>query len=248
MLTVIICGTILKAIKGEEKYKGGAVYMYIIRQQWLQDNAIRKWYFLAAILILFGGCSTAVLVSDAPQNQWLSQTIFSRFLVFSLLVPVQILLLLSAFRVRLQDIYVTGSRRIIWKQLEYHLSIALLVTLVPWGVGCLIGMCLNGWGIRLETIVAEALIRYLYLALSCLAILLLVSLCSLASKRIWAFLAGFVLSGISYFLNVNHHFSLFYDFLIDDLGTLLLSRLPILLSIVLFLAVGMQMEIARKDW
>lgn len=77
---------------------------------------------------------------------------------------------------------------------------------------------------------------------------LLVSLCLLASKRIWAFLAGFVLSGISYFLNVNHHFSLFYDFLIDDLGTLLLSRLPILLSIVLFLAVGVQMEIARKDW
>ena len=107
--------------------------MYIIRQQWLQDNAIRKWYFLAAILILFGGCSTAILVSDAPQNQWLSQTIFSRFLVFSLLVPVQILLLLSTFRVRLQDIYITGSRRIIWKQLEYHLSIALLVTLVPWG-------------------------------------------------------------------------------------------------------------------
>lgn len=106
--------------------------MYIIRQQWLQDNAIRKWYFLAAILILFGGCSTAILVSDAPQNQWLSQTIFSRFLVFSLLVPVQILLLLSTFRVRLQDIYVTGSRRIVWKQLEYHLAIALLVTLVPW--------------------------------------------------------------------------------------------------------------------
>ena len=102
--------------------------MYIIRQQWLQDNAIRKWYFLAAILILFGGCSTAILVSDAPQNQWLSQTIFSRFLVFSLLVPVQILLLLSTFRVRLQDIYVTGSRPIIWKQLEYRLAIALLVT------------------------------------------------------------------------------------------------------------------------
>ena len=222
--------------------------MYIIRQQWLQDNAIRKWYFLAAILILFGGCSTAILVSDAPQNQWLSQTIFSRFLVFSLLVPVQILLLLSTFRVRLQDIYVTGSRRIVWKQLEYHLAISLLVTLVPWGAGCLIGMCLNGWGTRLGPIVAEALIRYLYLALSCLAILLLVSLSLLASKRIWAFLAGFVLSGISYFLNVNHHFSLFYDFLIDDLGTLLLSRLPILLSIVLFLAVGVQMEIARKDW
>lgn len=139
--------------------------MYIIRQQWLQDNAIRKWYFLAAILILFGGCSTAILVSDAPQNQWLSQTIFSRSLVFSLLVPVQILLLLSTFRVRLQDIYITGSRRIIWKQLEYHLSIALLVTLVPWGVGCLIGMCLNSWGDKLGPMAAEALIRYLYLAL-----------------------------------------------------------------------------------
>lgn len=103
-------------------------------------------------------------------------------------------------------------------------------------------------GDKLGPMAAEALIRCLYLALSCLAILLLTSLCLLASKRIWAFLAGFVLSGISYFLNVNHHFSLFYDFLIDDLGTLLLSRLPILLSIVLFLAVGVQMEIARKDW
>lgn len=222
--------------------------MNVVKQQWLLDTTWRKWYFLAAILLLFSGCDMAILVRDAPQDQWLIQTLLSRFLVFSLLVPVQLLLLLSTFRIRLQDIYVTGSRQIIWKQLKYHFVMALLWTLLPWGAGSLLGMCFNGWVPSLGGMAVEALIRYLYLALSCLAILLLTSLCLLTSKRIWAFLAGFLLSGISFGLNVNHHFSLFYDFVIPNKGTLLLSRLPILLSIVLFLAVGVQMEIARKDW
>ena len=39
---------------------------------------------------------------------------------------------------------------------------ALLVTLLPWGIGCLLGMCLNGCGGKLGPMAAEALIRYLY--------------------------------------------------------------------------------------
>jgi|GEM_PF-7019477 hypothetical protein len=222
--------------------------MYIIRQQWLQDNAIRKWYFLAAILILFGGCSNAIGVRNAPQSQWLELTIFSRFLVFSLLVPAQMLLLLCAFRIRLQDIYVTGSRRIIWKQLEYHLSMALLVTLVPWGVGCLMGMCLNGWGPTLEAIAGEILIRYLYLALSCLATLLITSFFLLVSNQTWAFLSGFILNGISFGLNVNRHLSLFYDFLIPNTYFLLLVMFPMLLVLILILVFIVRLEIFRKDW
>lgn len=222
--------------------------MYIIRQQWLQDNAIRKWYFLAAILILFGGCSNAIGVRNAPQSQWLELTIFSRFLVFSLLVPAQMLLLLCAFRIRLQDIYVTGSRRIIWKQLEYHLSMALLVTLVPWGVGRLMGMCLNGWGPTLEAIAGEILIRYLYLALSCLATLLITSFFLLVSNQTWAFLSGFILNGISFGLNVNRHLSLFYDFLIPNTYFLLLVMFPMLLVLILILVFIVRLEIFRKDW
>ncbi|MFR0540645.1 MULTISPECIES: beta-carotene 15,15'-monooxygenase [Lactobacillus] len=222
--------------------------MYIIRQQWLQDNAIRKWYFLAAILILFGGCSNAIGVRNAPQSQWLELTIFSRFLVFSLLVPAQMLLLLCAFRIRLQDIYVTGSRRIIWKQLEYHLAMALLVTLVPWGVGCLMGMCLNGWGPTLEAIAGEILIRYLYLALSCLATLLITSFFLLVSNQTWAFLSGFILNGISFGLNVNRHLSLFYDFLIPNTYFLLLVMFPMLLVLILILVFIVRLEIFRKDW
>lgn len=222
--------------------------MYIIRQQWLQDNAIRKWYFLAAILILFWGCSNAIGVRNAPQSQWLELTIFSRFLVFSLLVPAQMLLLLCAFRIRLQDIYVTGSRRIIWKQLEYHLSMALLVTLVPWGVGCLMGMCLNGWGPTLEAIAGEILIRYLYLALSCLATLLITSFFLLVSNQTWAFLSGFILNGISFGLNVNRHLSLFYDFLIPNTYFLLLVMFPMLLVLILILVFIVRLEIFRKDW
>lgn len=222
--------------------------MYIIRQQWLQDNAIRKWYFLAAILILFGGCSNAIGVRNVPQSQWLELTIFSRFLVFSLLVPAQMLLLLCAFRIRLQDIYVTGSRRIIWKQLEYHLAMALLVTLVPWGVGCLMGMCLNGWGPTLEAIAGEILIRYLYLALSCLATLLITSFFLLVSNQTWAFLSGFILNGISFGLNVNRHLSLFYDFLIPNIYFLLLVMFPMLLVLILILVFIVRLEIFRKDW
>lgn len=222
--------------------------MYIIRQQWLQDNAIRKWYFLAAILILFGGCSNAIGVRNAPQSQWLELTIFSRFLVLSLLVPAQMLLLLCAFRIRLQDIYVTGSRRIIWKQLEYHLAMALLVTLVPWGVGCLMGMCLNGWGPTLEAIAGEILIRYLYLALSCLATLLITSFFLLVSNQTWAFLSGFILNGISFGLNVNRHLSLFYDFLIPNTYFLLLVMFPMLLVLILILVFIVRLEIFRKDW
>lgn len=222
--------------------------MYIIRQQWLQDNAIRKWYFLVAILILFGGCSNAIGVRNAPQSQWLESTIFSRFLVFSLLVPAQMLLLLCAFRIRLQDIYVTGSRRIIWKQLEYHLAMALLVTLVPWGVGCLMGMCLNGWGPTLEAIAGEILIRYLYLALSCLATLLITSFFLLVSNQTWAFLSGFILNGISFGLNVNRHLSLFYDFLIPNTYFLLLVMFPMLLVLILILVFIVRLEIFRKDW
>lgn len=222
--------------------------MYIIRQQWLQDNAIRKWYFLAAILILFGGCSNAIGVRNVPQSQWLELTIFSRFLVFSLLVPAQMLLLLCAFRIRLQDIYVTGSRRIIWKQLEYHLAMALLVTLVPWGVGCLMGMCLNGWGPTLEAIAGEILIRYLYLALSCLATLLITSFFLLVSNQTWAFLSGFILNGISFGLNVNRHLSLFYDFLIPNTYFLLLVMFPMLLVLILILVFIVRLEIFRKDW
>lgn len=222
--------------------------MHIIRQQWLQDNAIRKWYFLAAILILFGGCSNAIGVRNVPQSQWLGLTIFSRLLVFSLLVPTQMLLLLSTFHVRLQDIYVTGSRRIIWKQLEYHLVMALLVTLVPWGVGCLMGMCLNGWGPTLEAIAGEILIRYLYLALSCLATLLITSLFLLVSNQTWAFLSSFILNGISFGLNVNRHLSLFYDFLIPNTYFLLLVMFPILLVLILILVFIVRLEIFRKDW
>lgn len=72
--------------------------MKVIKQQWLLDTTVHKWYLLTAALLFFGGCSNAFLISNTQQNLWLEQTLFSRFLIFSLLIPSQILLLLSTFR------------------------------------------------------------------------------------------------------------------------------------------------------
>lgn len=110
------------------------------------------------------------------------------------------------------------------------------------------GMCLNGWGPTLEAIAGEILIRYLYLALSCLATLLITSFFLLVSNQTWAFLSGFILNGISFGLNVNRHLSLFYDFLIPNTYFLLLVMFPMLLVLILILVFIVRLEIFRKDW
>lgn len=221
--------------------------MKVIKQQWLLDTTVHKWYLLTAALLFFGGCSNAFLISNTQQNLWLEQTLFSRFLIFSLLIPSQILLLLSTFRIRFQDIYIAGGRWIIWKQLKYRLIEILLSSLLPWACGSLTGMFVNGWRPTLGTVATEALIRCLYLILSCLALLLLTSFCFLISNRITAFLVGFVINGLSFFLNVNHHVSLFYDFVVPKLDTILFFCFPIMLGLLLFLIVIVQLEISRKD-
>ncbi len=165
---------------------------------------------------------------------WLEQTLFSRFLIFSLLIPSQILLLLSTFRIRFQDIYIAGGRWIIWKQLKYRLIEILFFSLLPWACGSLTGMLVNGWRPTLGAVATEALIRCLYLILSCL---LLTSFCFLISNRITAFLMGFVVNSFSFFLNVNHHVSLFYDFVVPKLDTILFFCFPIMLGLLLFLIV-----------
>jgi hypothetical protein len=157
------------------------------------------------------------------------------------------LLLLSTFRIRFQDIYIAGGRWIIWKQLKYRLIEILFFSLLPWAYGSLTGMLVNGWRPTLGTIAIEALIRCLYLILSCLALLLLTSFCFLISNRITAFLMGFVVNSFSFFLNVNHHVSLFYDFVVPKFGTILFSCFPIMLGLLLFLIVIVQQEISRKD-
>ena len=211
--------------------------MKVIKQQWLLDTAVHKWYLLTATLLFFGGCSNAFLISNTQQSLWLEQTLFSRFLIFSLLIPSQILLLLSTVRIRFQDIYIVGGRWIIWKQLKYRLIEILFFSLLPWACGSLTGMLVNGWRPTLGTIAIEALIRCLYLILSCLALLLLTSFCFLISNRITAFLMGFVVNSFSFFLNVNHHVSLFYDFVVPKLDTILFFCFPIMLGLLLFLIV-----------
>ena len=209
--------------------------MKVIKQQWLLDTAVHKWYLLTATLLFFGGCSNAFLISNTQQSLWLEQTLFSRFLIFSLLIPSQILLLLSTFRIRFQDIYIVGGRWIIWKQLKYRLIEILFSSLLPWACGGLMGMLVNGWRLTLGTVAIEALIRCLYLILSCLALLLLTSFCFLISNRITAFLVGFVINGLSFFLNVNHHVSILYDFVVPEFATILFFCLPIMLGLLLFL-------------
>ena len=221
--------------------------MKVIKQQWLLDTAVHKWYLLTATLLFFGGCSNTFLITNTQQSLWLEQTLFSRFLIFSLLIPSQMLLLLSTFRIRFQDIYIAGGRWIIWKQLKYRLIEILFFSLLPWAYGSLKGMLVNGWRPLLGTIAIEALIRCLYLILSCLALLLLTSFCFLISNRITAFLMGFVVNSFSFFLNVNHHVSLFYDFVVPKFGTILFSCFPIMLGLLLFLIVIVQQEISRKD-
>ena len=221
--------------------------MKVIKQQWLLDTTVHKLYLLTAALLFFGGCSNAFLISNTQQNLWLEQTLFSRFLIFSLLIPSQILLLLSTFRIRFQDIYIAGGIWIIWKQLKYRLIEILLSSLLPWACGSLTGMFVNGWRPTLGTVATEALIRCLYLILSCLALLLLTSFCFLISNRITAFLVGFVINGLSFFLNVNHHLSILYDFVVPEFATLLFSCLPIMLGLLLFLFFIVQREISRKD-
>lgn len=208
--------------------------MKVIKQQWLLDTAVHKWYLLTATLLFFGGCSNAFLISNTQQSMWLEQTLFSRFLIFSLLIPSQILLLLSTFRIRFQDIYIAGGRWIIWKQLKYRLIEILFFSLLPWACGSLTGMLVNGWRPTLGAVATEALIRCLYLILSCL---LLTSFCFLISNRITAFLMGFVVNSFSFFLNVNHHVSLFYDFVVLKLDTILFFCFPIMLGLLLFLIV-----------
>ncbi|MBT8943616.1 beta-carotene 15,15'-monooxygenase, partial [Lactobacillus delbrueckii subsp. bulgaricus] len=136
---------------------------------------------------------------------------------------------------------------IIWKQLKYRLIEILLSSLLPWACGSLTGMLVNGWSPTLGAVATEALIRCLYLILSCLALLLLTSFCFLISNRITAFLAGFVINGLSFFLNVNHHLSIIYDFVVPEFATLLFSCLPIMLGLLLFLIFIVQQEISRKD-
>lgn len=221
--------------------------MKVIKQQWLLDTAVHKWYLLTATLLFFGGCSNAFLISNTQQSLWLEQTLFSRFLIFSLLIPSQMLLLLSTFRIRFQDIYIAGGRWIIWKQLKYRLIEILFFSLLPWACGSLTGMLVNGWRPTLGTIAIEALIRCLYLILSCLALLLLTSFCFLISNRITAFLVGFVINGLSFFLNVNHHVSILYDFVVPGFATILFFCLPIMLGLLLFLIFIVQQEISRKD-
>lgn len=58
---------------------------------------------------------------------------------------------------------------------------------------------------------------------------------------------GFVVNSFSFFLNVNHHVSLFYDFVVPKFGTILFSCFPIMLGLLLFLIVIVQQEISRKD-
>ncbi|EOD02946.1 hypothetical protein B506_03328, partial [Lactobacillus delbrueckii subsp. jakobsenii ZN7a-9 = DSM 26046] len=119
--------------------------MKVIKQQWLLDTAVHKWYLLTATLLFFGGCSNTFLITNTQQSLWLEQTLFSRFLIFSLLIPSQMLLLLSTFRIRFQDIYIAGGRWIIWKQLKYRLIEILFFSLLPWAYGSLTGMLVNGW-------------------------------------------------------------------------------------------------------
>ncbi|MBT8943526.1 beta-carotene 15,15'-monooxygenase, partial [Lactobacillus delbrueckii subsp. bulgaricus] len=56
--------------------------MKVIKQQWLLDTTVHKWFLLTAALLFFGGCSNAFLVSNTQQSLWLEQTLFSRFLIF----------------------------------------------------------------------------------------------------------------------------------------------------------------------
>ena len=109
------------------------------------------------------------------------------------------------------------------------------------------GMLVNGWRPTLGAVATEALIRCLYLILSCLALLLLTSFCFLISNRITAFLVGFVINGLSFFLNVNHHVSILYDFVVPEFATILFFCLPIMLGLLLFLIFIVQQEISRKD-
>ncbi|EHE87512.1 hypothetical protein LDBUL1519_00997 [Lactobacillus delbrueckii subsp. bulgaricus CNCM I-1519] len=48
-------------------------------------------------------------------------------------------------------------------------------------------------------------------------------------------------------MNVNHHLSIIYDFVVPEFATLLFSCLPIMLGLLLFLIFIVQQEISRKD-
>ena len=52
---------------------------------------------------------------------------------------------------------------------------------------------------------------------------------------------------LSFFLNVNHHVSILYDFVVPEFATILFFCLPIMLGLLLFLIFIVQQEISRKD-
>lgn len=205
----------------------------VIKQQNLLNRIFIKSYIGFSIVVLLLTLTFYNILKNEdhfPIN--LINGIFPRYFIFTVLMPIYLLTLLTTLVFRTQDIFFSESKNIIFFQAIYRIVFLTLGLIIIWSIGTLISIYQSGFGAVLKEIWLEILVREGYFWLCCFLLgIIEILIYFLINNKLLAFLFSFAVSSFSFFLNSFLGMpSLFYDFYVGNYKDLLTVRGPILIA------------------
>lgn len=225
------------------------MYHNILKQQTILNRAFSKSYFLFALIIFgFTLSSYSFLNSNIPSGTNLVESVFLRYNIFFGIIPTFTIVLLSTLKYSLADALCCQGRKVFVVQTIYRILIGIIIMAVTWLLTIIPIIVVSGYSSIFLKIWPNIMFRMIYLWLVLISFgYLTATIYFVSNNKLISFILIQCINSLAFLLNVNGKFSLFYDFVRPDLGSMIFTFLIVLLGLILILDAVLNLVIAKKD-
>lgn len=222
----------------------------IIRQQNLLNQIYFKKYVFCDLTAFIVALLTAgELVSSEPSIEGLISSIFQRYYIYLILIPILTIVLLSTLKYDTKSILICQTREVLVFQTLYRIFLVVINIAIVWTLTTFILVYFSNYNKVLCAVWPSLLLRvfYLWLVLFSFSFLTAAVYNTVRNKFI-TFIIIFAINSLSFILNVRGKSSLFYDFVKPDIGAIIFSKLIVIFGLIFMLYALLVVAITKRDF